>query len=177
MIDAAITRGLRKFGGVPCLRILGKARYEAQWRLIDVVATSRRNRGSGWPLMQGTCITWTSQIIVVGWDFVRGFLAEQIHHPASRNAPVEVLGGRLHNCKRRAEAGASHRCSYSEVMAHECGHTAQAIHLGAAYLPLVGAVTLFREGNHFWNHWENDARAQGLMGGIAEVRIPVEQWK
>jgi hypothetical protein len=176
MIDVAITRCLRKFGGAPCLRIHGKARYEAQWRLIDVVATARRNWGSGWPLMQGTCITWTSSIIVVGWDFARGFLAEQIHDPASRNAAVGVLGGRLKNGERRAEAGASPLCSYSEVMAHECGHTAQAIRLGAAYLPLVGAVTLFREGNHFWNHWENDASAQGLMGGISEVTIPVEQW-
>lgn len=68
------------------------------------------------------------------------------------------------------------RPSFSEVMAHECGHTAQALRLGAFYLPLVGAVTLAREGNHWWNYWENDASAQGQMGGIAQVVLPIDQW-
>jgi hypothetical protein len=62
------------------------------------------------------------------------------------------------------------------VMAHECGHTAQARRLGMTYLPLVGPVTLCREGNRWWNHWENNASEQGLMGGIAEIVRPVEEW-
>ncbi len=177
MFDAAMTGCLRKWGAAPCLRVFGKAKHEADWRVIDVVASRRRNRDSGWPLMHGTCITWTSSVIVVGWDFARAFLAEQIHRPATRETFVEVFGGRLRDLARRAKAGSPPSCSYSEVMAHECGHTAQSIRLGAAYLPLVGAVTLFREGNYWWNHWENNASAHGLMGGIAEIVTPVEQWQ
>jgi hypothetical protein len=176
MFDAALSRVLRKIGATPCLRVYGKARQESAWRVIDVVASHRRNRGSRWPLMRGTCITLTSSLIVVGWDFARGFLDEQIRAPASPDQAVEVQGGRLHCSLRRARAGVATSCSYSEVMAHECGHTAQAMRMGASYLPLVGAVTLFREGERWWNHWENDASARGMMGGIAEILTPVELW-
>jgi hypothetical protein len=33
-------------------------------------------------------------------------------------------------------------------------------------LPLVGAVTLFREGPHLWNYFENQASEQGQFGGL-----------
>jgi hypothetical protein len=56
--------------------------------------------------------------------------------------------------------------SASEILAHEIGHTWQAVRLGPFYLPLVGSVTLFREGPHFWNHFENQASEQGRFGGI-----------
>src|SRR5947208_1302941 len=141
MFDVALSQFLKRIGAAPCLRVYGKARNESEWRLIDVVASPRRNRGSRWPLMRGTCITLTSSLIVVGWDFARGFLQEQIRAPASPQRAVEVLGGRLHSAHHRAKAGVSSHCTHSEVMAHECGHTAQAIRLGAGYLPLVGAVT------------------------------------
>lgn len=177
MFDVALSRILRRIGAAPCLRVYGKARHEPDWRVVDVVASPRRNRGSRWPLMHGTCITLTSSLIVVGWDFARAFLAEQIHAPASPASAVEVGGGRLHHGLQRSRAGAPSFCSYSEVMAHECGHTAQAIRLDAGYLPLVGALTLFREGERWWNYWENDASAQGMMGGIVEIVTPIEQWK
>jgi hypothetical protein len=177
MFDAALSRLLKRFGARPCLRVYGKARHENNWRVIDVASSPRRNCGSEWPLMRGTCITLTSSLIVVGWDFARGFMAEQIHAPASPECAVLVHGGRLHNMRHREKAGVFAGCSYSEVMAHECGHTAQAIRLGAGYLPLVGAVTLFREGERWWNHWENDASAHGMMGGIVEIVTPIEKWQ
>lgn len=31
---------------------------------------------------------------------------------------------------------------------------------------VIGLTTLFREGPHFWNWFENQASAQGLFGGI-----------
>jgi hypothetical protein len=166
MIDALLTRWLRRQGGEPCFRIYGKARPESDWRVIDVFATHRRDADSRWPLWRGTCITWTPEVVVVGWDFADRVLREQRERPASRDRPVEVQGGRLRDRQRRQSAGAPSIACASEVLAHEVGHTWQALRLRAAYLPLVGAVTLFQEGPHFWNHFENQASELGLFGGI-----------
>src|SRR5205823_6473247 len=93
--------------GRPCFRIHGKARRESAWRTIDVFATSRRNGDSRWPsfLFRGTCVTWTMSAIAVGWDFAEEVLREQVSEPASRERPVEVIGGRLHDLQRRLAAG------------------------------------------------------------------------
>src|SRR4051794_35276946 len=156
---------------MPCFRIYGKARSERAWRIIDVHAIRRRNLTSRWPLLGGSCTTWTSQIIAVGWDFAEWVLREQAYAPASRDNPVVVAGGRLRNLARRAAAGAPSFPSASEVLAHECGHTRQAHRLDALYLPVVGAVTLFREGRHWWNYFENDASDQGQFGGIVDGTV------
>src|SRR5262249_44625716 len=113
----------------------------------------------GWPhfLWRGTCITWTDSVIAVGWDCAEEVLREQMAEPASRDHPVEVAGGRLRGQARWVAA--------SEVLAHECGHTAQARRLGWAYWPVGAAFTLWREGPHWWNHFENQASAEGLFGG------------
>ncbi|HXG08885.1 MAG TPA: hypothetical protein VNK04_03780, partial [Gemmataceae bacterium] len=136
-----------------------------------VYATSRRNAESRWPLWAGTCIAWSDQVIAVGWDFAEQVLREQAREPASRQCPVEVAGGRIRDARRRAAVGAPSFPSASEVLAHECGHTWQARRLGALYLPLVGSVTLFREGPHFWNHFENQASEQGLFGGLVNGSV------
>ncbi len=64
--------------------------------------------------------------------------------------------------------------SASEILAHECGHTIQAIRLGFAYLPVVGSVTLFREGRHWWNYFENRASEEGQFGGIVSGSVSAE---
>ena len=51
-----------------------------------------------------------------------------------------MAGGRLSDPRRRAAAGVHVGPSVSEVLAHECGHTWQALRLGPVYLPLVGSV-------------------------------------
>lgn len=166
MLDDWLTDWFRWLGGAPCCRIFGKARREPDWRIIDLYATPRRAADSQWPLWKGTCITWTARVIVVGSDFARTLLREQIAEPASRWNPVSPAGGRLHDRLRRAEVGADEFPTAAEVAAHECGHTWQALRLGLAYLPLVGAVTLFREGPHPWNHFENEASEEGQFGGL-----------
>lgn len=166
MVERLLSEWLRRVGGVPCCQVYGKARCEADWRQIHVFATPRRNADSRWPLWRGTCITWTSDVVVVGCDFAAALLREQAACPASRAHPVTVAGGRLRDTQRRQAAGAPNWYSCSEVMAHECGHTAQSLRLGMFYLPLVGAVTLFREGPYWWNHFENQASEQGLFGGL-----------
>jgi hypothetical protein len=157
------TTWFRWLGGTPCFRIHGKARPERDWRTIDVFATHRRDADSRWPrpFWPGTCIAWTSGVIAVGWDFARAVLREQTAEPASRESPVEVPGGRLRGRARRA----------SEVLAHECGHTWQALRLGVAYWPAVGTLTLFREGPHFWNHFENQASELGQFGGVVNGSV------
>jgi hypothetical protein len=165
MWNAVLTRWLQWLGGNPCFRIYGKARVEASWRVIDVYATDRRNAEGRLPLWRGTCTTWTDRVITVGWDFAETVLREQQAMPASRDSPVEVAGGRLRGADRGL-ARTRGAPSASEVLAHECGHTWQAQRLGPAYLPLVGSLTLFREGPHFWNHFENQASEQGQFGGI-----------
>jgi hypothetical protein len=177
MLDWLLTHALRWLGGTPCFRIYGKARREADWRVIDVYATRRRNLESRWLLSGGTCITWTSQVIAVGWDFASVVWWEQRARPASRGHPVEVAGGRLHHVERRRAAGAPSFRTASEVLAHECGHTWQARRLDPLYLPLVGAVTLFRERPHFWNHYENQASEEGQFGGLVNGSVSPELLK
>jgi hypothetical protein len=96
---------------------------------------------------------------------------EQAAEPASRDRPVAVIGGRIRDWQRRLAAGASSQASASEVLAHECGHTIQARRLDLFYLPVVGSVTLFREGTHWWNHFENRASEDGLFGGIVNGTV------
>lgn len=171
MFSELLTHWLRTVGGTPCFHIHGRARVESDWRSITVFATQRRDVVSRWPLWRGTCITWTDTVIVVGWDFAEMLLQEQMREPASRDHPVEVAGGRIGDRVRRAPAGAPSFASASEILAHECGHTWQARRLGVAYLPLVGSVTLFREGPHFWNHFENQASELGQFGGLVRGSV------
>jgi hypothetical protein len=174
MVDRLLSAWLRWLGGEPCFRIHGKSRREPDWRVIDVFATHRRDMDSGWPLWRGTCITWTSRVIVVGWDFAASVLREQAAEPASRDRPVEVAGGRIGDIARRLAAGGASFAGASEVLAHECGHTVQACGLDLVYLPVVGAVTLFREGPHWWNHFENRASEEGMFGGIVDGTVCAE---
>jgi hypothetical protein len=157
---------LRWLGGTPCFRIFGKGRPETDWRVIAVYANHRRDLVSPWPLWSGACTTWSAVTIAVGWDFASELLREQMEEPASRQHPVAVTGGRLRDVSRRYGVGARSVPSASEVMAHECGHTWQAKRMGPIYLPLVGSVTLFREGPNPWNRFENEASEQGLYGGL-----------
>ena len=157
---------LHWLGGTPALRVFGKARREADWRIVAVYASHRRDLFSGISLLSGSCTTWAADIVAVGWDFALGLLREQCEEPASRGHPVAVTGSRLRDRTRRAAAGAIRGPSYSEVMAHECGHTWQATRLGPIYLPLGASVTLFREGPNPWNRFENEASEQGMFGGL-----------
>lgn len=177
MFDWLFTRWLTWLGGTPCFQVYGRARPEIAWRTIDVFATHRRNLASRWPLWRGTCVTWTSSVIVVGWDFAEELVREQITEPASRERPVEVAGGRLRHLERRVAAGALPFASASEIMAHECGHTRQVLRLGSLYLPVVGAVTWLREGPHFWNHFENQASATGQFGGLINGSVCETLWQ
>jgi hypothetical protein len=176
MFNEVASAWFRLIGGGPCFRVWGRARRETDWRVIDVFATHRRNYDSRWPgpFWRGTCITWTSKVIAVGWDFALEVLREQTAEPASREHPVEVAGGRLRDLDRRTAAGAEPWPTASEVLAHECGHTWQARRLGVLYWPVGGTVTLFREGPHWWNHFENQASAQGQFGGIVNGSVSEE---
>jgi len=176
MVNEIFSRWLRWCGGAPCFQVYGRGRQEVEWRTVAVYATHRRNATSRWPLWAGTCITWTSQVVVVGWDFAEQLLHEQMANPASRQLPVEVAGGRLRDRLRRASAGAASLPTVSEILAHECGHTWQALHLRAAYLPIGAAFTLFREGPRFWNRFENQASEQGQFGGIIQGSIDRTFW-
>jgi hypothetical protein len=98
-------------------------------------------------------------------------LREQARDPACREHPVEVVGGRIQGDERRRAAGGPLLASASEVLAHECGHTWQVRRLGVAYWPLVGALTLFREGPHGWNHFENQASELGQFGGLVNGSV------
>jgi hypothetical protein len=176
MFNKAVTAWLQSLGGPPCFRIWGKARPERNWRVIEIHATHRRDVFSRWPrfLWRGTCITWSDAIIAVGWDFATAVLREQMQQPASREHPLAVSGGRLRDHHQRHQAGASMGPSCSEVLAHECGHTWQVRRMDFLYWPVVGALTLFREGPHWWNHFENQASELGLFGGIINGSVSPE---
>ncbi|MFO0840800.1 MAG: hypothetical protein U0797_00155 [Gemmataceae bacterium] len=77
------------------------------WRILDVYAAHRRDADSHRPrkLFRGTCITWTSSVIAVGWDFAETLLQEQRLAPASRDHLVEVAGGRPSTWRRRLGLG------------------------------------------------------------------------
>jgi hypothetical protein len=159
----------RAFAGPPCFQVYGKGSYERNWRIIHIFATDLRNFESRWPLFRGTCITWTSSIIAVGWDFAGQLLREQVAVPASRDFPVVVAGGRLHDPMRRPA-----RCGFAsagEIMAHECGHTAQGRRMGFLYWMIGALVTQAREGKRFWNQFENQASETGMFGGIVSGSV------
>ncbi len=164
MLHDLASAWLRNLGGKPCFRIYGKAKTESDWRVIDIFATHRRDIFSSWPLWRGTCITWTSSVIAVGWDFAGALLNEQIREPASREHPVEVIGGRLHAPGRGPG-------TVSEVIAHECGHIAQARRLGGLYWLIGAAFTRFREGPRWRNWFENQASETGQFGGIVNGSV------
>jgi hypothetical protein len=176
MFNDLVTIAFRRLGGVPAYQIYGKTRREPAWRVIDVQATSRRDLDSRWPapFWPGTCITWSSAVIAVGWDFALNVYREQCRQPATREQPLEVAGGRLHHAERRRRAGAASFPSASEVLAHECGHTGQAIRLDIAYLPTGALFTLFREGPRWVNWFENAASEQGQFGGIVHGSVSTE---
>ncbi|HEY7309908.1 MAG TPA: hypothetical protein VH643_11160 [Gemmataceae bacterium] len=173
MFNRLASGALRRLGGPPCFQIYGRARHERDWRVVGVHATHRRDSESRWPrfLFRGTCITWTAEVIAVGWDFAEDVLREQVSAPASRERPVEVASGRLRDHLRRADAGASPFASASEILAHECGHTWQMVRLGLLYWPIGGALTLFREGPRWWNRFENQASELGQFGGIVNGSV------
>jgi hypothetical protein len=162
MLHDAVSAVLRRIGGRPCFRILGRASYEPAWHSIDVFAVRRRDFTRGWPFLRGTCITWTANLIAVGRDFAEKIVREQTSHPAPRDQPVMVRGGRLRT-GRRGEYGPP---TASEILAHECGHTGQARRMGFWYWPIGATFTLFREGERWWNRFENEASATGQFGGI-----------
>jgi hypothetical protein len=171
MLHDVASAVVRRLSGPPVFQVYGRGLREADWHVLDVYASHRRDRAGRLPLWRGTCITWTSRVIAVGWDFAAMLLAEQAREPASRDRPVVVAGGRLRDWRPRVAAGASSQPSASEVLAHEIGHTAQARRMGLVYWPLGGAVTLFREGPHWWNHFENQASETGLFGGIVNGSV------
>jgi hypothetical protein len=161
MLHDAVSAVFRRTGR-PCFRIYGRAAYEPDWHVIDVFASHRRDMTSRWPHLGGTCITWTANVIAVGHDFAAQVLREQALDPATRERPVVVRGGRL-KAGRRGEFGPP---TCSEILAHECGHTGQARWMGLWYWPTGAAFTLFREGERWWNRFENEASATGQFGGI-----------
>jgi hypothetical protein len=175
MFNSIVSFFFRRFG-VPCFRVYGKARPESDWREVNVFATHRRDVISRWPapLFRGTCITWTSAVIAVGWDFAETVLREQAAEPASRERPISVAGGRIRDPRRRQAAGAVSFVTASEILAHECGHTWQARRLGPLYLPCGAAFTLFREGAHWYNRFENQASEEGQFGGILNGTVRPE---
>jgi hypothetical protein len=177
MLQELFNECLHWLGRRPCFRIYGKARRERTWRVITVYATHRRNVDSRWPVWRGTCIAWTAEVVVVGWDFAEMLLREQAAEPASRRRPVSVAGGRIGDTLARVAAGVPEYATASEVLAHECGHTWQALRLGPVYLPLVGSVTWFREGPNSWNRFENEASEEGLFGGIVNRSVCPELMK
>jgi hypothetical protein len=156
--------------------VYGKARGEKDWRVIDVFATKMRDQDSRWPALyfRGVCITYTASAIAVGWDFAEEVLREQITEPASRERPVEVFGGRLHDLARRTAAGGEPWPSASEVLAHECGHTLQARRLSWLYLPTGALFTLWREGPRWYNAFENQASESGQFGGLVNGSVCAE---
>jgi hypothetical protein len=105
-------------------------------------------------------------MVAVGWDFAQAFLADPAVWKVSRASPLVVAGGSLVNVEARLRAGGPAAPSKGEILAHEIGHTFQAMRYRAFYLPIVGAVTIFGEGPRFWNAFENEASAVGQFGGI-----------
>jgi hypothetical protein len=50
----------------------------------------------------------------------------------------------------------------------------QALRLGLLYWPVGASVTLFREGRHWWNHFEDQASETGQFGGIVNGSVGAE---
>ena len=141
MLHDAVSGLFRRFAR-PCFRIHGRANYEPDWHVIDIYASHRRDFAARWSLWRRTCITWTANVIAVGWDFAEAVLQEQSNEPASRTRPLTVAGGcSSPDWRPRVAVGASSQPSPCEVLAHECGHTGQGLRrLGGWDRLVVGDV-------------------------------------
>lgn len=171
-----LTNALLRLTSRRAFQVYGRSRREKDWRVIDVFATRMRDHDSRWPgtFYRGVCITYASSAVAVGWDFAEEVLREQMQEPASRDRPVEVIGGRMRDLRRREAAGGPAWASASEVLAHECGHTYQARWLSWLYLPAGALFTLWREGPRWYNAFENQASEQGQFGGIVNGSVCAE---
>ncbi|MFQ3648947.1 MAG: hypothetical protein SNJ75_01335 [Gemmataceae bacterium] len=169
---------LHRSFGERAFQIYGKTRQEPDWRVLDVMATQRRNAKDGWmrPLWAGTLITWTDTIIACGWDVAAEVIREQRQRPVSREHPLEVCAGRLRDPERRRAAGGQPWPSCSEILAHEVGHSIQARRLSWLYLPKGGIFTLWREGEGWWHTFENQASEQGQFGGVVPGSVHPRLW-
>ena len=159
--------------GQRAFQIYGKTRGETAWRVLDVMATHRRNADGGWmrPMWAGTLITWTDSVIACGWDVAEEVIREQVACPVSRGHPLEVCGGRLRDPQRRCAAGGEAWPSCSEILAHEIGHSSQARRLSWLYLPKGAVFTLWREGDGWWHAFENEASEEGQFGGLVSGSV------
>lgn len=147
-------------------RVHGKTRSESSWRIITVRAVPWRNHSVGWPFFRGTCTCWSAGFIAVGLDFAQELLADPAVWQVTREQPAMVAASSLCDMEKRTQAGAPALPSHAELLAHEIGHTLQARRYRLLYLPLVGSMTRFGEGCHWWNRFENEASATGQFGGI-----------
>jgi hypothetical protein len=166
------TAAFRTWSAAAAFRVFGRGAGDTRWHEIQVFSTARRDADSRWPLWRNHCITWTANVIAVGRDFATRLLEEQSACPATPDRPVAVRGGRL----MPDDESGPRTCS--ELLAHECGHTAQARRLGFLYWPTVGSLTLFREGPKWYHRFENEASRSGLFGGIVPgtVRKELRSW-
>ncbi len=164
---------IRSWSGPPAFQVFGKTRRERNWRVIDVYATPRRDLMSGWPFWRGTCTCWSADLIAVGCDFARAALRCKHTWLASRERPIAVFTGSFRNqrAEDRLAAGLPAGATHAEVLAHEIGHTGQALRYRMFYLLFVGALTLFGEGPRPWNRFENEASAKGQFGGIVNGSV------
>jgi hypothetical protein len=157
-------------------RIYGKSKRESAWRIITVTASHARDMCSRWPVVAGTCIAWSSGVIAVGWDFAEQLLREQQASPASRESPVSIPGGWWQYRGQRRQTCSFPPLSNSEILAHECGHTYQALRLGPSYWLMGALFTWWGEGPNWWNDFENQASELGQFGGIIQNSIHPALW-
>ena len=134
---------------------------------VDRCHATSRNRSSGWPLLPEPAPP-SRHPSLPGWDFAplcrAGDSFRKLRESSRSN------GRPLARCRPSRSAFGSVWPSFSEVMAHEWPQLKPA----TGRLPPVGRDAGARR-QHWWNYWENDA-AQGQMGGIAQVVLPIEQW-
>ena len=78
---------LRRLSGPPCFQIYGKAQERKPIGTSSAFmrrTAATMNNAAGFSVW-GTCITWTAEVIAVGWDFAEDVLREQVSEPASHN--------------------------------------------------------------------------------------------
>jgi RHS repeat-associated protein len=146
----------RIHGPLDTIIIWGEGIDETQWREITVKAYRLNEAigkyGTSWAISKNEIHTMKSVI-----DELRASSC-----PASRVSPAF---DDLQDAHGRYIPGTGFGSAAEMHIAHEIGHTAQAVKMGPAYLPLVAGTTSFG-GVPVLNHFERNASFRGLYGGI-----------
>ena len=171
MLHEEVSAAFRLLSGRPCFRIYGRATYEPSWQVIDVFAF--KSPGLDEPLAAPRrdlhYLDGRRHRRWMGLRRVRIARADRGSRPRGTARWSSAAGGSVRAAaassdrRRPAKSSPTNAATPAKLVGWESG-------IGRSALRL----TLFREGDRWWNWFENEASATGQFGGIVNGTVVAE---